>query len=90
MPSLQHGFTDINGASLYYEMAGAGPALVMLHGHLVDHRQWDDQFAAFSATHTVVRYDGRGMGQSSFPAAPSVATSGAPTQAHLGPPPSGT
>jgi pimeloyl-ACP methyl ester carboxylesterase len=70
MPPLQHGFTDINGASLYYEMSGAGPALVMLHGHLVDHRQWDDQFALFSATHTVVRCDGRGMGQSSFPAAP--------------------
>jgi len=70
MPPLQHGFTDLNGASLYYEVAGAGPALVMLHGHLVDHRQWDDQFDLFSATHTVVRYDARGMGQSSFPAAP--------------------
>ena len=70
MQPPQHGFTDINGASLYYEVAGAGQPLVMLHGHLVDHRQWDDQFDLFSATHTVVRYDGRGMGQTSFPAAP--------------------
>jgi pimeloyl-ACP methyl ester carboxylesterase len=70
MTTIQHGFADINGASLYYELAGSGPALVMLHGHLLDHRQWDDQFARFSADHTVVRYDGRGMGQSSFPAAP--------------------
>jgi 3-oxoadipate enol-lactonase len=70
MNTLQHGFTEINGASLYYEVAGAGVPIVMLHGHLVDNRQWDDQFAVFSANHTVVRYDARGMGQSSFPAAP--------------------
>src|SRR5258708_35480410 len=42
----------------------------MLHGHLVDSRQWDDQFAAFGGTHTVVRYDARGHGQSSLPPAP--------------------
>ena len=70
MNNLHSGFADINGASLYYEVTGAGEPLVMLHGHLVDSRQWDDQFAQFSATHTVVRYDARGMGQSSFPAAP--------------------
>lgn len=70
MNDIRSGFADINGASLYYEIAGAGQPFVMLHGHLVDSRQWDDPFAAFSATHTVVRYDGRGMGQSSFPAAP--------------------
>ncbi len=70
MNPTRSGFADINGASLYYEVAGVGEPLVMLHGHLVDCRQWDDQFAQFGATHTVVRYDARGMGQSNFPAAP--------------------
>lgn len=70
MPPAPKGFANINGASLYYETAGAGQPLVMLHGHLLDSRQWDDQFALFSATHRVVRYDARGHGQSSLPPAP--------------------
>ncbi len=69
MNGAGHGFAEINGASLYYEAAGSGPALVMLHGHLLDCRQWDDQFAAFAATHRAVRYDARGFGQSSLPPA---------------------
>jgi 3-oxoadipate enol-lactonase len=69
MNASRQGFAEINGASLYYETAGAGVPLVMLHGHLVDSRQWDDQFAAFGATRTVVRYDARGYGQSSLPPA---------------------
>ena len=70
MPPAPKGFAEINGASLYYEMAGVGEPLVMLHGHLLNHHQWDDQFAAFGAGHLVVRYDARGHGQSSLPPAP--------------------
>jgi len=70
MPPAQKGFADINGARLYYESAGAGQPLLMLHGHLLDRRQWDDQFTAFRGTHMVVRYDARGYGQSSLPPAP--------------------
>ncbi len=66
----RQGFADIHGASLYYETAGAGQPLVMLHGHLLDSRQWDHQFAAFSAQHAVVRYDARGFGRSSLPPEP--------------------
>jgi pimeloyl-ACP methyl ester carboxylesterase len=66
----QSGLVEINGAKLYYETAGAGPAFVMLHSHLLDCRQWDDQFELFAATHRVVRYDARGFGQSSLPPAP--------------------
>ena len=65
MTPANKGFADINGASLYYEIGGEGQPLVMLHGHLLDSRQWDDQFAAFRANHLVVRYDARGYGQSS-------------------------
>ena len=70
MSQKQQGFAEANGASLYYEMAGAGRPLVMLHGHLVDHRQWDDQFAAFTTAYQVVRYDARGFGGSTLPPAP--------------------
>ena len=42
------GIAGVNGARLWYEVAGAGPPLVMLHGHLVDSGQWDDQFQAFA------------------------------------------
>jgi pimeloyl-ACP methyl ester carboxylesterase len=59
---------EINGAQLYYEDIGAGAPLVMLHGHLLDSRQWDDQIAPFAQQYRVVRYDARGFGQSTQPA----------------------
>ncbi len=64
------GFVEVNGAPLWYETAGSGPALVMLHGHLIDSGQWDSQFAEFAQAFRVVRYDARGFGRSDKPAAP--------------------
>lgn len=58
-------FVDVDGARLYVEEAGKGPAVVFLHPGLWDLRTWDDQFALFSETHRVVRYDARGFGRSS-------------------------
>jgi len=65
--TIERGFADIHGAQLYYEAAGAGHPLVLLHGHLIDSGQWDDQFRTFAQHHRVVRYDARGFGQSSKP-----------------------
>jgi 3-oxoadipate enol-lactonase len=67
MLQSQSGNVEINGASLAYETAGAGPPLVMVHGHLLDQHQWDDQFQSFANDHQVVRYDARGFGRSSMP-----------------------
>ncbi len=64
------GFADVNGTKLYYEAVGKGPAVVLLHGGLVDSRLWDDQMADFSKRHRVVRYDLRGYGKSAAPAKP--------------------
>ncbi|HET9222426.1 MAG TPA: alpha/beta hydrolase [Roseiflexaceae bacterium] len=64
---VERGFVDIHGAQLYYEAAGAGHPLVMLHGHLIDSGQWNDQFMEFAQHYRVVRYDARGFGQSSKP-----------------------
>lgn len=61
------GFADVNGARLYYEIAGSGPAVALLHFGLGDSRFWDDQFSVFAERYTVVRYDYRGFGRSSMP-----------------------
>jgi pimeloyl-ACP methyl ester carboxylesterase len=64
------GFAEVNGARLYYEVAGVGPALVLLHGYLLDSGQWDDQFTAMARHCQVVRYDARGFGRSTQPPEP--------------------
>lgn len=56
---LPHG-----NASLYYELAGAGQPLVMIHAGVADSRQWDNEFAYFAQDHCVLRYDLRGYGRS--------------------------
>lgn len=63
------GFVQVNGADLCYELTGTGRPLILLHGHLLDMGQWDDQMTAFAATHRVLRYDARGYGRSSLPPA---------------------
>lgn len=62
------GLAEVNGTRLHYEAAGKGPAVVFVHGGLVDSRQWDDQFREFSKRYRVVRYDLRGFGRSDAPA----------------------
>jgi pimeloyl-ACP methyl ester carboxylesterase len=48
---------------MYFETAGEGPALVLLHAGIADSRMWDSQFEQFSRTHRVVRCDLRGFGR---------------------------
>src|SRR5437588_135834 len=68
-PAMQAraGFADVSGTRLYYEVAGAGRPLVLIHGFSLDSRLWDDQFAAFTRRHLVLRYDLRGFGRSAPP-----------------------
>ena len=61
---LQTGTAPIEGADLYYEIAGEGPSLVLAHAGFVDRRMWDDQFLVFAQHYRVVRYDRRGFGNS--------------------------
>ena len=58
---------EVNDTCLYYEEAGTGPPLVLIHGFTLDTRMGDDQFEVFSKHHRVVRYDMRGYGQSALP-----------------------
>ncbi len=64
------GFADIGGASLYYEVAGAGHPLILLHEGFADSRMFDDQIAAFAARYRVIRYDRHGSGRSGVPTVP--------------------
>jgi len=52
----------------YVEVAGDGPAVVLLHAGVADSRQWEPQWPALAERHRVLRYDRRGYGRSSLPA----------------------
>jgi 3-oxoadipate enol-lactonase len=67
-PHTETGFATVNGAKLYYETAGTGRTLVLLHAGQLDQRMWDDQFNVFAQHYHVIRYDARGYGKSDFPA----------------------
>src|SRR5215211_7355524 len=61
---------EVNGAETFYEVAGTGSPVVLLHSGLADSRSWDPQFASWSRERLVVRYDLRGFGRSSLPPGP--------------------
>lgn len=63
-------FLFTNGGQLSYEVAGAGPAVVFLHGFSLDRRMWDGQFEQFAQRYQVIRYDLRGFGRSAVPTGP--------------------
>lgn len=60
----QTGTAKVNGTTLYYEVTGAGHPFVLVHGHLLDRRSWDEQFDVFAQRYRVIRYDQRGFGDS--------------------------
>ncbi|MFZ5824575.1 MAG: alpha/beta fold hydrolase [Bacillota bacterium] len=49
---------------IYFEEQGAGPALVLLHGHTQDHRVWATHAAALAARYRVITPDLAGHGRS--------------------------
>lgn len=65
--SITTGYAEVNGTKLYYELAGKGEPLVLVHGNFGDRRHWDFQFLPFSEQFKVVRYDVRGYGKSALP-----------------------
>ncbi len=65
-PHVESGTAPVAGGELYYEAAGAGPVLVLLHEGMLDRTMWDEQFDRLARTgHRVIRYDARGHGRSS-------------------------
>ena len=69
MPSSKEtidGFAEIEGVRLYYEQAGEGLDLVLVHAGCADRRMWDEQFFAFAQNYRTLRYDMRGYGKSTL------------------------
>lgn len=62
--SITSGFAPVESGELYYEVAGEGQLLVLIHAGVADRRMWDPQFDAFARQFRVVRYDARGFGLS--------------------------
>jgi len=61
------GYVRVGPDSIFYEVAGQGPVLVLIHDGLLHREVWDAQFPYFADRFTVVRYDRRGYGNSSPP-----------------------
>ena len=55
---------SIDDIKLRCEIAGNGPAVVLLHGWGVNLDSWHFLFPSLSDKYTVIRYDRRGFGQS--------------------------
>ncbi|WP_412542694.1 alpha/beta fold hydrolase [Longispora sp. K20-0274] len=65
MPELM-----INNSSLAYAVEGTGPAVLLLHSGIADHRMWDALVPALAGRRTVIRPDLRGYGASPAPTEP--------------------
>ncbi len=61
---------DVNGARLWYDEAGDGPAVLLLHGGLGDSRLWEPVVPFLAERFRTIRTDLRFFGRSTGPAAP--------------------
>ena len=64
------GHVEVEGGRLFFERAGEGFPVVLIHPGLWDSRIWDGQFEEYARHHDVIRYDVRGYGRSDVPTAP--------------------
>ena len=65
-----HDYAEINGARLYYEYAGSGEPLLLIHTGNGSTDLWAGQFEALAETYRVIRFDLRGFGRSGYPPGP--------------------
>ena len=62
----QEDYITVSGeGKIYYEEQGEGTPLLLLHGHSLDTRMWDEQFSIFAQAYRAIRLDFRGYGRSS-------------------------
>jgi len=60
-------WVEVDGIRVAYRQAGAGPALVLVHGAVSDSRVWEPQFDRLAGQFSVVAWDAPGCGQSGDP-----------------------
>lgn len=67
--AVESGYIEVNAGRIFYEAAGRGAAIVMIHDGLLHRETWNAQFAAFAKSYRVTRWDRRGYGRSDKPKA---------------------
>jgi 3-oxoadipate enol-lactonase len=63
-------FADVNGIQLYYESAGNGPPVVLVHGLGLSADMWRYQVPALAERYRIITVDTRGHGRTSKPPGP--------------------
>jgi 3-oxoadipate enol-lactonase len=58
------GYINVDGGKLYYEAAGTGENIVLLHDGMIHSEIWENQFPILAKSYRVIRYDRRGYGKS--------------------------
>ncbi len=58
------GYAPVHRGQLYYETAGEGAPVLLLHAGVADCTMWDNQMGLFSQRYRTIRYDARGFGRS--------------------------
>jgi pimeloyl-ACP methyl ester carboxylesterase len=58
---------EVDGLKIAFERVGRGPVLMLLHGGLSDHRDWESQLEVLSETNTVIAWEAPGCGGSDDP-----------------------
>ncbi len=67
---VKAGHLEIPGGKLYYEVAGEGDWIILIHDGNLHSVAWEEQYPVLSKTYRVVRYDRRGYGRSPQPEKP--------------------
>ena len=67
LPNVESGHIQVDGGKIFYEAAGQGPVIIMIHDGLLHRETWNAQFAVFAKHYRVIRWDRRGYGRSSTP-----------------------
>ncbi|MBD2451902.1 alpha/beta hydrolase [Nostoc sp. FACHB-152] len=65
MPKVQ-----VNGIDLFYEIKGTGEPLLLIAGFMCDRAYWSLLMPSLISQYQVIRFDNRGIGQSSAPDSP--------------------
>jgi pimeloyl-ACP methyl ester carboxylesterase len=60
-------YIDIGQIYTYYEIAGKGEPVILIHAYSLDCQMWDAQFNELAKHYQVVRYDMRGYGKTDMP-----------------------
>ncbi len=63
----KEGFAETNNTSIFYQIAGKGTSLILIHGWTFDSRCWEYQIPVLLKDYQVIFYDLRGFGKSSYP-----------------------